>query len=226
MRREEFRKYWAANWRGSTDRVDFFVGYGEDAEWIGSVINTTHYHPCDRLGMFASACREGGDEAFRRAVGEWFDSEYNVESLYYPQQGWPWPEDYEPHVVLGSADGKMWGWAAWGAGHFLNGNNLIFSRDPSSSREGFVFDETRREIRDGWFVPEGEQLKLPRLRQGELPKHLTSAAGLKRSRDELESLSSELREELREVNGVTHRLQRALLRNQAFLDGTATRVGE
>ena len=92
-------------------RADFYVGRGQNAEWLGSV--GVDGYPDGELSVLGGATSE---ESYRGAVKELIDSfgEYATS----PDQGWPWPwrdsnlTDYayafEDGRVLVSTFGSPW----------------------------------------------------------------------------------------------------------------------
>lgn len=64
-------------------RADFYVGRGENAEWLGSIAFDGYPDGIDKQVL---GCQSF--EAFRHAVNDFLAaSEYKT----LPEQGWPWP---------------------------------------------------------------------------------------------------------------------------------------
>lgn len=66
-------------------RVDFYVGKGKDAEWIGSIAWDGYREAIDPEILLCKS-----ESAFRHAFAE-FIKDRNDATL--PEQGWPWPWD-------------------------------------------------------------------------------------------------------------------------------------
>jgi len=68
-------------------RVDFYVGRGQQAEWLGS-------YPYDGYpdGIDAAVLAATEESEFRKAVADFLGGD-NAENATLPEQGWPWPWD-------------------------------------------------------------------------------------------------------------------------------------
>jgi hypothetical protein len=110
-------------------RVDFYVGRGESAEWLGSYPFDGYPHGVFSPGMFADPMTE---QAWRIWVAEWLDD---------PEQGWPWPwetsatTDYayawDDGVIYGSSFGSPWfrvdpNAEDWGEPEEADGERAVF----------------------------------------------------------------------------------------------------
>jgi len=91
-------------------RADFYVGRGENAEWLGSIAWDGYPDGIDTPVL------EGlTEELYREAVQNFLDSR---DDAAYPENGWPWPwEDsrttdyayaYEDGEVWASCFGSAW----------------------------------------------------------------------------------------------------------------------
>lgn len=125
-------------------RVDFYVGRGETAEWLGS-------YPWDgypdgvfgEVGVRARLFAEPPptEEEYRHWVTDFLTSSENAGRSTLPEHGWPWPWDdsrttdyayaWEAGVIYGSCFGHSW-----------------FRVDPTAPRWG----EQSREDEDGNYV--------------------------------------------------------------------------
>lgn len=105
-------------------RADFYVGRGEDAEWLGSI--AVDGYPSSVPASIRGAASEA---AYRRAVAAFLDSRDDASTVH---DGWPWPwsdsrtTDYayalDDNVVWASYFGHEWFDAA--------------KREPPSVQEG------------------------------------------------------------------------------------------
>lgn len=66
-------------------RADFYVGRGEQAEWLGSIAWDGHPESIDAQVLGCSS-----PEAFRHALADFFSKRDDVT---LPADGWPWPWD-------------------------------------------------------------------------------------------------------------------------------------
>ena len=70
-------------------RADFYIGRGENAEWIGSVGHDGHpdhdFGTGRELKKLAKGCTK---REYERAVKKWLGGS---ESGVFPADGWPWP---------------------------------------------------------------------------------------------------------------------------------------
>lgn len=92
-------------------RADFYVGRGEQAEWLGSVAWDGYPDNDDYDAVFASA----DERAFRSAVGALLASR---DDGTMPEHGWPWPwEDshatdwayaFDGGLIYTSSFGQPW----------------------------------------------------------------------------------------------------------------------
>ena len=64
-------------------RADFYIGRGENAEWLGSIAWDGYPQGIDKQVL---GCRS--PEAFRHAVASFLEKR---EDKTLPDQGWPWP---------------------------------------------------------------------------------------------------------------------------------------
>lgn len=101
-------------------RVDFYVGRGESAEWLGSY--PWDGYPggvFDGLGAQALFAEPLPTEAeWRSWVTEWLGSPDNAGKSTLPEHGWPWPWDnsattdyayaWDGGVIYGSSFGAPW----------------------------------------------------------------------------------------------------------------------
>lgn len=67
-------------------RADFYVGIGQDAEWIGSDAYSG-YPGAEAGGVPNAILKAKTEKAFRRAVARRIDQPHGTK----PEQGWPWP---------------------------------------------------------------------------------------------------------------------------------------
>jgi hypothetical protein len=91
-------------------RADFYVGRGENAEWLGSIAWDGYPD-----GIETQLLNCTGEAAYRHAVAE-FLKEREDKSL--PEDGWPWPWDdsnttdfayaFDGEKVYGSCFGSVW----------------------------------------------------------------------------------------------------------------------
>lgn len=64
-------------------RADFYVGRGEDAEWLGSIAWDGYVDGIDNEVLLCLS-----EEEFRQRVAEFFESRDDATT---PDMGWPWP---------------------------------------------------------------------------------------------------------------------------------------
>jgi hypothetical protein len=91
-------------------RADFYVGRGENAEWIGSI--TWDGYPD---GIDGNVFVSDSEESYRMAVSAFFANRDDVTS---PNESWPWPWEnsqltdyayaYDDEVVYASSFGHPW----------------------------------------------------------------------------------------------------------------------
>lgn len=91
-------------------RADFYVGRGEQAEWIGSIAWDGYPDGIDKQTLNCTS-----PEAFRHAVADFFSKRDDVT---LPEQGWPWPWDdsgttdyayaFDGERVWASCFGREW----------------------------------------------------------------------------------------------------------------------
>jgi hypothetical protein len=94
-------------------RADFYVGRGENAEWLGSIAMDGYPdgNPCDII----KAETEAG---YRKLVAELSES---CRHFTKPEQGWPWPwddgklTDYSYAFDEGHVWGTSFGYGWWDA---------------------------------------------------------------------------------------------------------------
>lgn len=83
-------------------RADFYIGRGENAEWIGSIGLDGYPEGIDKPVLGATT-----DQEFRAAILEFFTGRDDVS---IPEHGWPWPwEDSRTTDYTYALDGgKVW----------------------------------------------------------------------------------------------------------------------
>lgn len=91
-------------------RADFYVGRGEQAEWLGSIAWDGYPDGVDKVVLRAKS-----EPAYRRALSRFFEDRTDVT---LPEQGWPWPWDnsqttdyayaFDGGKVYGSCFGHKW----------------------------------------------------------------------------------------------------------------------
>lgn len=69
-------------------RADFYVGRGEDAEWLGSIAWDGYPDGPNGVPSFVQSAPTEGE--FRNAVRGFFEGRDDVSG---PDHGWPWPWD-------------------------------------------------------------------------------------------------------------------------------------
>ena len=83
-------------------RADFYVGRGENAEWLGSI--AWDGHPCSIAEGVLAATTEA---AFRSELAAFGD---HRDDWTEPALGWPWPWDTSHTTDYAYAfDGHVWG---------------------------------------------------------------------------------------------------------------------
>ena len=91
-------------------RCDFYIGFGTEAEWLGSVAWDGYQWEEDRDADISKATTE---DEFRKSVAAEFSDR---DDATLPENGWPWPWDdsrtTDRQVVF--ADGQVQHFA-WGA---------------------------------------------------------------------------------------------------------------
>ena len=85
-------------------RADFYVGRGEQAEWIGSI--GWDGYPNDGT---VALCKATTEAEFRAAVTEFFETEHKDDTTL-PADGWPWPWNNSQTTDYSYAfdGGKVW----------------------------------------------------------------------------------------------------------------------
>lgn len=83
-------------------RADFYIGRGEDAEWLGSIAYDGFPDSIDDSLMVA-----GTDVEFRERLLAFFSDRDDVTQ---PEDGWPWPWDNSTLTDYAYAfdDGSVW----------------------------------------------------------------------------------------------------------------------
>lgn len=91
-------------------RADFYVGRGEQAEWLGSKAYDGYPD-----GLPVDVREAPTETAYRASVAAFLDRE---DDATLPEQGWPWPWDnsattdyayaFDGDVVWGSCFGREW----------------------------------------------------------------------------------------------------------------------
>lgn len=83
-------------------RADFYVGRGEQAEWLGSIAYDGYPDGIDKLVLEAKT-----EDEFRAAVAAFLARET---SATLPEMGWPWPWDNSKTTDYSYAfdDGRVW----------------------------------------------------------------------------------------------------------------------
>jgi hypothetical protein len=83
-------------------RADFYLGRGENAEWLGSIAWDGHPDSIDTEVL--SATDEGG---YRAELAKFFEPRDDVT---LPERGWPWPWDTSATTDYAYAldEGRMW----------------------------------------------------------------------------------------------------------------------
>jgi hypothetical protein len=92
-------------------RADFYVGRGEQAEWLGSIAWDGHPDSIAEPVMRASS-----EQAFRGAVAAFFEGRDDVT---LPAMGWPWPwkNSQTTDYAYAFDGGQTWG-CCFGHGWF------------------------------------------------------------------------------------------------------------
>ena len=88
-------------------RADFYVGQGEQAEWLGSIAWDGYPD-----GVSKSILRAKTEKEFRKLIDEYLA---NREDGTTPEMGWPWPwkTSHTTDYSYAFFDDKVWG-TSWG----------------------------------------------------------------------------------------------------------------